>query len=266
MTICNNPIGIFDSGIGGLSHAKAIADRLPHQSLIYIGDIQHFPYGTKTQEELISYCLPIVEYLLNQGCEIIVIACNTASSAAAQSIRDWVGDRAMVLDVISLIVDYAALHCSNQKLGLIGTDYTINSQVYEKALFNEAPSIQLSSIATPELIYHIETEINTPNEKRTKCYDALIHQYLSVNALQNIQALILACTHYPFVKERINRYYNNQIPLIDSANLVAERLEKELKGTPDTKSQKIFYCTQRSDAFNEAAESFFKQKTELLVL
>jgi glutamate racemase len=185
-----SPIGIFDSGIGGLSHARAISDRFSFQSLIYIGDIAHFPYGSKTRAEIQSYCLPIVEYLLNQGCKQIVIACNTATAAALDFIRDFVGDRAQIIDVVSVIVDYAAAHFANKKLGLIATDYTIASGVYTKAFAKAAPSITLSSLATPQLIYQIETEIHHPDASRVKTYDFLIQQYLSNAKLQGIEALI----------------------------------------------------------------------------
>jgi glutamate racemase len=263
-----SPIGIFDSGIGGLSHAKAIANYLPHQSLIYIGDIQHFPYGSKTQAEIQFYCLPIVEYLLKQNCKIIVIACNTATAAALPMIREFVGARALVLDVVSVIIDYAAEHFADQKLGLIATDYTIASQVYAKKLGERAPRIQLAAIATPQLIYRIETEINAPTAERTQSYDLLIKEYLSVEALQNIKALILGCTHYPFVKKQISHYYHNQMPLIDSATLIADCIVEKLKELPaqNIPSKRQFFCTQVSQPFSQAVRSFFEQEAELLEL
>ena len=285
------PIGIFDSGMGGLSHAKAIANGLPHQSLIYIGDIQHFPYGLKTTEELKSYCLPIVDYLLKQHCKIIVVACNTATAAAIDPIRDFVGDRAVVIDVVSLIVDYAAKHFAHQKLGLIGTEYTIGSKVYDKAFAAQAPSIELCSIATPSLIYHIETEINKLNPERTEVYDDLIRKYLSVPVLQDIQALILGCTHYPFVKDRISAYYQHKMPLIDSAVLVAEAISRHCEAAlaavaiqelaidapagrldcfgrklPRNDERSHFFCTQVSEPFSQAVKYFFDQEAELLTL
>jgi glutamate racemase len=199
-----------------------------------------------------------------------------------------VGDRAIVIDVVSLIVEYAAKHFQNQKLGLIGTEYTVGSRVYEKAFVEQAPSIELSSIATPSLIYHIEKEINKLHPKRIEVYDALIQKYLSVESLKNIQALILGCTHYPFVKDRISAYYQYKIPLIDSSVLVAERISRHCEEQSDVAIQCVeidasarrldcfgrkfsrkhggshFFCTQASEPFAQAVKYFFEQEAELL--
>ncbi|MEL6538417.1 MAG: aspartate/glutamate racemase family protein, partial [Bacteroidota bacterium] len=135
------PIGIFDSGIGGLTVAHQVQLALPQESLIYFGDTAHMPYGDKSQVTIQSYSIKIAHALLDKGCKVILIACNSASAAAYDLVREYVGSRARVYNVIDPVVQYAATHHRGEQVGLIGTKQTISSGVFSTKFAREASSI-----------------------------------------------------------------------------------------------------------------------------
>jgi glutamate racemase len=161
------PIGIFDSGIGGLTVAHAITNHLPHESIIYFGDTAHLPYGDKSEAAIQAYSIKIADVLLKRGCKVIVIACNSASSAAYELLKEYVNTQAHVLNVIDPMVDYVATHFQNKKIGLIGTKRTVQSGIYQKKITESKKGIQLSSLATPLLAPMIEEGyFNNPRPDR----------------------------------------------------------------------------------------------------
>ena len=150
------PIGIYDSGIGGLTVAQAITKLMPGEDIIYFGDTAHLPYGDKSEAAIQAYSVKIAEVLLKQGCKVIVIACNSASSAAYELLKEYVRKDAHIINVIDPMVDYVARHYSNNKVGLIGTKRTIASGVYAARVADAGKNISLKSLATPLLAPMIE--------------------------------------------------------------------------------------------------------------
>jgi glutamate racemase len=214
-----SPIGIFDSGIGGLTVAKAIHQQFPNIPIIYYGDTAHFPYGEKTEEQIQSYAKDICDFLLSKNCNIILIACNSASAAAYDFVCQYVGNRAKVFNVIDPVVDYVASHYLDKKIGLIATTRTVNSKAYEKKLTAICPAIDFKAVATAELAPMIEEHMNDGQ------YDKkMIHQYLSHPDLKKIEVLILACTHYPLIKNEIDLFYDHKVEIIDASDIVAKSL------------------------------------------
>lgn len=259
----NAPIGIFDSGIGGLTVAHTVKSLLPNEEIIYFGDTTHLPYGEKSTAALQSYTIKSIDFLLKHGAKIIIIACNSASAAAYELACAYVGTHTHIVNVIEPVVNYVAAHFSEKTVGLIGTRQTVNSGVYEKKMKEKEPSIILKSLATPLLASAIEEGFFD-----NKISSTLIEQYLSNPTLQNVEALILGCTHYPLIKAQINTFYGNNIQLIDGSWIVAEsvfsflennNLLRNLKDAPNDK----FYVSDLTESFAATTEIFFQKRVNL---
>src|SRR5438477_6819095 len=147
--LSKKPIGLFDSGIGGLTVARAIVKTLPNENIIYFGDTAHLPYGDKSTAAIQAYSIKICDMLLKEGCKLILIACNSASAAAFDLVKEYVGSRAMVMNVIDPLVNYVRENFAQKHLGLIGTKQTINSQVHRKKIAALNINTRLSALATP---------------------------------------------------------------------------------------------------------------------
>ena len=220
----SSPIGIFDSGVGGLTVAHAVSDLLPEEQLIYFGDSAHLPYGDKSAATIQAYSIKICDILLERGCKVILIACNSASSAAYELIKAYVGSKTQVLSVIDPVVDYVAKNYSNRKIGLIGTKHTIGSGVYDYQIKVKNSSIEVGSLATPLLVPMIEEGFHNDNIS-----EAIISEYVKNAALENIEGLILGCTHYPLIKKEIKSHLDSSVEIIDSAQIVAKALKAYLE-------------------------------------
>lgn len=258
----SSPIGIFDSGIGGLTVARAINRLLPNESIIYFGDTAHLPYGDKAPASIRQYSLRIADFLLSRGCKMIVIACNTASSIAYESVKEYVGGRAIVVDVINPVVRGVAAMKKVNRVGVIGTRATIKSRAYPKRIVALNPELKVSSLATPLLASMIEEGFFSNNISRTIIYD-----YLSRPGLKGVDTLILACTHYPLIKREILDYYNGHINIIDSAEMVAMHVKSLLtKGrilNSSRKPQHHFYVSDYTRSFEQSTRIFFDGKVKL---
>src|SRR5579872_6074461 len=172
--LAKQPIGIFDSGIGGLTVAKAINQHLPNESIIYFGDTAHTPWGSQSATAIQHYATRISETLLEQNCKVIVVACNTASAAAFDAVKNVVKDKAFLFNVIDPVVAHIAAQYQNKTIGLIGTKQTIRSEAYANRLRKQAESITLKSLATPVLVPLIEEGLND-----TPAAQQIIAHYLS---------------------------------------------------------------------------------------
>ena len=201
----NRPIGIFDSGIGGLTIADGLIQLMPHESLIYFGDTQHLPYGDKSLSTVQRYSRGISRFLKEKDCKAIVIACNTASALAFEVIREEFPDLE-IYNVIDPVAESAARASSH--IGVIATRATIGSKVYEKRIKSLHPNIEYSSLATPLLVPMIEEGFHTKNVSHE-----IIDLYLSNQVLKDIDSLILGCTHYPLIKEEIIDYYQGKVQI-----------------------------------------------------
>lgn len=260
--ISEQPIGIFDSGIGGLTVARAVSELLPNENIIYFGDTAHLPYGDKSTATIQSYSLKICDMLLHRNCKIILIACHSASAAAYELVHEHVGTRAIVVNVTEPVIDHLREHYAKRHVGLIGTRQTINSNIYKKKIDALDLGIKLSSISTPLLVPIIEEGFSNH-----KILEQAVEMYLSSPTLMNIDALILGCTHYPLIKETIHAYYQNQVKIIDSATLTASALKKVLQEhnllNVHKKSAKQFYVSERTPSFEESTHLFFQEEIQL---
>ncbi len=212
------PIGIFDSGVGGLTVAKEIKRLLPNEDLIYFGDTKHLPYGEKSKEAIIEYSTKITNFLLEQNCKAIVIACNTATANALYEVMTSVAGKVPVIDVINPVAEKVAYEIHNN-VGVIATKATVNSGLYKKSIRKHNKFIKVDELATPLLVPAIEEGF-----KNHPITHSIIYNYLSNAKLKNIETLILGCTHYPLLIDEIKQYYGNRVRVIDSPNIVANHL------------------------------------------
>ncbi len=259
----SQPIGIFDSGIGGLTVAKAIRKLLPAETLIYFGDTAHFPYGDRSEESILFYSLKIARFLQQQHCKIIVIACNTASSYAFEMLENFMQEHQItVINVIDPVVNEVATLPHLQKTGVIGTKGTIQSGIYEKKLRALNPNLNIAPLATPLLAPMIEEGFFSQKISKT-----IIGSYLDHPILAGIDSLILACTHYPLIRREINALYEEKVAIIDSAEIVARHVAKVLeeKGLlHEGKGGKHhFYVSDYTDTFGKSAGRFFHHHIRL---
>lgn len=258
-----SPIGIFDSGIGGLTVAHAIRQALPQESMIYFGDTAHLPYGDKSEAAVQAYSIKIADVLLGKGCKVIVIACNSASSAAYELLKEYTGKRAKVINVIDPMVAYIKNHFHSQKIGLIGTKRTVQSNVYAKKIKQLKQDIQLVSVATPLLVPMIEEGFFN-----NKISHEIIEKYLSTSQLKNIEALILGCTHYPLVKKQIHDFFGGRVKILDSSEITADYLQKHLTennllATGDHPLHDEFLVSDYTQSFEASTKIFFKELVHL---
>ncbi|MAW21132.1 MAG: glutamate racemase [Flavobacteriales bacterium] len=257
----NSPIGIFDSGIGGLTVANAIKKVLPNEKIIYFGDTEHLPYGEKSKEAIQNFSKKIISFLVKKRCKIIVIACNSASSVADNNIYN-ICKGIPIFNVIDPVITEIVEVCSNYNIGVIGTKATIRSQVYEKKIKRLCNNANVNSLATPLLAPMIEEGFINEEISHT-----IINNYLSNPILNNIDHLILACTHYPLIHNEISNYYKGKINVIDSAYIVAQHIKNTLKKNSllSTKSDKEhhFYVSNYTVSFEKSAKFFFKEDLKL---
>ena len=257
------PIGIYDSGIGGLTVMRAVKQLLPQEDIIYFGDTAHLPYGDKSTEAIQSYSVKIANFLLSQECKIILIACNSASAAAFKLLREYVGSKASVLNVIDPMVSLVAEKYAGKIVGLIGTKQTVLSNVYAKKINDLGLGITLKSLATPLLAPMIEEGYAGRN-----ILESIITDYLSDEKLSNIEALILGCTHYPLIKSQIESYYKEQVMVLDSSEVVAKSLRgllemQNLLNQQEKDGKSIFFVSDFTQSFESTTQLFFGETVQL---
>lgn len=257
----DQPIGIFDSGVGGLTVAHAIKQMLPSESLIYFGDTAHLPYGDKSAESIKQYSRKITEFLLENKAKAILIACNSASASAFDTLKNEFEGRTIIIDVIDPVVDYLAGR-NFKKIGVIGTKRTISSGTYEDKLKKMSPETEVISLATPLLVPMIEEGFIFDDIS-----NAIIRTYLSDKSLTGIEALILGCTHYPIIKNQISKIFNFGIEVVDSARIVAARLRETLEANnllnDSHGGEDLFYISDYTPYFEKIARMFFEEHINL---
>ncbi|HQG77950.1 MAG TPA: glutamate racemase [Bacteroidales bacterium] len=256
-----HPIGIFDSGVGGLTVANAIKQALPGESLVYFGDTAHLPYGDKSAEAIRYYSGRITEFLLSHNSKVVLVACNSASASAFDSLKIRFQDRTILIDVIDPVVDYLGRR-NFRKVGIIGTKRTITSGTYEQKLRDKAPATEVVSMATPLLVPMIEEGFIFDDIS-----NAIIRTYLSNNSLSEIDALVLGCTHYPIIKNQINRFFNFNVEVVDSgrnvSQILREILEKNNLLNDSGKVNDQFFISDYTPYFEKIARMFFDGEINL---
>jgi glutamate racemase len=219
-------IGIFDSGIGGLTVARALMDCLPGYDIVYFGDTARTPYGSKSPETVRSYALEDMEFLIRQGAKMIVMACNSAASVATQNVMNQFD--LPIFEVITPAVETAVAPSVDMKIGVIGTRATINSGIYEKKIKQLRPDAKVYSLPCPLLVPLVEEGWLKRPETRM-----IVKKYLHPLKVRQVTSLILGCTHYPILKDLIARKVGKRVRIIDSSLAVSDKVRQYLQDHPE---------------------------------
>ena len=251
------PIGIFDSGVGGLTVARAIIDQLPNESIIYVGDTANSPYGPKSIQEVRELALEVMDRLVDEGVKLLVIACNSASAAVLRDAREryTAGRGIPVVEVIQPAVRRAVAASRNHKIGVIGTNATITSRAYDDA-FAAAVQVQVESAACPSFVEFVERGITSGPELLKAA-----EEYLAPIKAAGVDTLVLGCTHYPLLTGAIAYVMGEDVTLVSSAEetakdtyrtLVAHGLLREATEKPTYR----FLATGETASFGRLARRF----------
>lgn len=217
----DQPIGVFDSGIGGLTVAAALRRRLPSEELIYLGDTARVPYGTKSNRAVNQYALECALFLLNRGVKLIVVACNTVSSVALPRLKETL--KAPMIGVLDPGASVAVKASRLKKIGVIGTPSTISSGAYQQRIKNLDPRSRVCGRACPLLVPMAEE-----GRLSGAIVEGVLREYLQPLKRQGVDTLILGCTHYPLFKPVISQVMGEEVKLVDSAEAVAGEVENVL--------------------------------------
>jgi glutamate racemase len=249
----NNPIGLFDSGIGGTSIWKAIHQLMPNEDTIYLADSKNAPYGQKSKDEIIALSIKNTELLLNQNAKIIVVACNTATTNAIKELRakydiPFIG--------IEPAIKPAALHSKTQKIGILATKGTLSSELFNKTveLYHDTKIVEQIGYGLVELIEN--GDINSPEMNK------LLLSYLQPMIEEDIDYLVLGCSHYPYLIPQIKKIIPNHIQIIDSGEAVAKQTLKILKEKVGLhskgKSKAVFYTNTNPKVLSKIVGNKFE--------
>ena len=257
------PIGIFDSGVGGLTVLNALKNRLPNEDFIYLGDTARVPYGTKSAESVIRYAEQAAALLASRQIKLLIIACNTASAVAIKPLSELYPG----LNVIGVIEPGAIASLDATKSGhiaVIATEGTVNNQAYEKAILARSPNAKVSAQAC-SLFVALAEEGWCEGE----LVEQIIERYISRfdHGSLNIDTMVLGCTHFPVLKSAINNVIGNEITLVDSAEVTAIEVEKRLLENNLSHEQKLgkvkFLVTDDPQRFVRVANHFYKDRIKL---
>ncbi len=257
----SQPIGIFDSGIGGLTVANAIMKALPQEEIIYFGDTAHLPYGEKSADAIRYYSLRIAKFLLERHCKMVVIACNSASSAAYRVLLEFFKGQGLFVNVVDPLVETVAVR-RFARVGVIATKATIQSGIYEQQLLHLQPGLDVRTLATPLLAPMIE-EGFVHNEVS----QVVLESYLGHEHLEGIEALLLACTHYPLIKPEIEAFYSGGVEVFDSTDVVAEEVKRKLDEHGLLNAQRRhahqFFVSDYTPTFEQTTRIFYREEIHL---
>lgn len=217
----DRPIGVFDSGLGGLTVFKALARRMPEESLIYFGDTAHVPYGNKSKEAVTRYSTMIARFLASRGAKALVVACNTSSALALRNIAKAV--RIPVIGVIEGGVRAAAEAAASKRVGVIGTEATVKSGAYQHALKKALPGAKIVAQACPLFVPLVEE-----GWWRHKVTTDVAREYLKPLLAKKVETIILGCTHYPLLKDTLGKVAGTRVRLVDSAEATAIETDRRL--------------------------------------
>jgi len=256
-------IGVFDSGLGGISVVRALIDLLPHEHLIYFGDTARVPYGSKSNETVTRFSHQISSFLLEQKVKMIVVACNTASSVSLKSLQDHLD--IPVVGVIDPGARAAVRNSQNKQVGVIGTASTIRSGSYRSAIAELDSEIKVIEQACPLLVPLVEE-----GWAHNGIVDEVLREYLHVYKMDTPDALILGCTHYPYLKDPIQKIVGADVKLVDSGEETARVVQEMLSDlhllNPETgdPGKHMFYVSDFPQKFEETASRFLGRSLENL--
>lgn len=260
-------IGVFDSGFGGLSILRHIARELPEYGYVYLGDTARTPYGTRSQEVLYEFTRQAVDFLFYHNCELIILACNTASSVALRKIQQEYLPKyyphKRVLGVIIPTAEMAIEITKNNKIGVIATESTVASDAFKPELVKINPLTKVFQQACPLLVPIVES-----GEQNSEIADIALRKYLNPLIKKKIDTLILGCTHYGILESKIKKIAGRNIKVISEGKIVAKKLKQYLQRHSEierklTKNHKIvFYTTDTTSRFKKLGSKFFGKKIE----
>jgi len=253
--VTDAPIGIFDSGVGGLTVARAVKDQLPNESILYIGDTAHSPYGPKKIADVRGYALDALDDLVEQGVKLLVIACNTASAAMLRDARERYS--VPVVEVIQPAVRRAVATTRNNRVGVIGTAGTVNSRAYEDA-FAAATNLELFTQACPRFVEFVESGVTTGDEVLE-----VAAEYLAPLKAADVDTLVLGCTHYPFLRGAISYVMGEGVTLVSSDTETAGDVYRILVSQGMLR-QSPLPPTYRYEATGDSADDFLRLAHRLI--
>ncbi|MDD2401822.1 MAG: glutamate racemase [Clostridia bacterium] len=232
----NAPIGIFDSGVGGLTVVREVLKQLEYESVLYFADTAHVPYGSRHPRELKMFAKSISNYLIEQGCKMIIIACNTSTSLAYEELKCFFS--VPVIGVIEPGIEQALKNTKNMKVGVIATQATINNGAYQRVLKIKKPEVQIFAKSCPSFVPLVEKGLTEGLEVEKAVYNEL-----GVFRGKEIDTLILGCTHYPFLKSIIQEVVGSEVKIIDPAQATVEYAHEKLK-------ELNFQATNKNNVYN----------------
>ena len=255
----NNAIGVFDSGVGGLTVAREIMRQLPNETIYYFGDVKNCPYGDKTKEEIIRYTDRAVKFLIDKGVKMIVLACNTATAAALDYLQDKYD--IPIIGVVQPGARRAIQATENNKVLVLGTKFTANSKVYDIEIENINSDILVFDKACPAFVPFIESEGNLDKEATKN----ILKESLNNTRKLGIDTVVLGCTHYPILKKDIEEYYGKTIKVISSGREAAREVSTvlgyaKLHQKKLNKKEHKFYISEASENFNNIASKWLNKE------
>ena len=256
----NRAIGIFDSGVGGLSSVKKMLSNHPEESILYFGDTGRAPYGSRTREEIVSMSLQDVHFLRTFDLKAILIACNTITVCSLKALREANPD-IPIIGVVDSAAEAAARATKNRKVGVIATKATIDSDAYAQKIKEFAPDTEVFSAACPKFVPLIEAgKISPENEELA----AAIREYCTELKEAGVDTLILGCTHYPLIAEAVGLFMGEGVQLIDSGaepvkTVIRMLEEKEALAEKEKEGKEFYFCSGDVDAFGYVADLFLKK-------
>jgi len=257
----NAPIGVFDSGIGGLTVASGILKHLPQEKIIYFGDTAHMPYGDKSSDGIRRYCAAIADFLIERGCKMLVIACNSASAVVTDFLRERYHHQIDIVNAIDPIVE-SIVETAQQSVVILATQATTRSRVYPNKIRHLMPSINVISIAARSLATIIEEGLYN----NQVLMQTIIEHYLPYEVIHKADGMALACTHYPIIREQIEKYLKSlqreHIRIFDSTNTVAAKVksllaEKQLLTNNTETPEHECFISDNTPGFEQSSIIFF---------
>ncbi|MGK9477727.1 glutamate racemase [Melioribacter sp. OK-6-Me] len=253
-----NPIGFFDSGIGGLTVVRAVTNLMPNENIVYFGDTARVPYGNKSNHTVIEYSIQAANFLLRKNIKLLVVACNTASSVALNELR-----KLLTVPVIGMIEpgsQMALAESRNRKIGVIGTYATINNKAYSKQLKKLDPKVQVYEKACPLFVPLAEEGMTNH-----KAAELIAREYLTELKEKDIDTLVLGCTHYPLLRDTIQKVIGKKVKLIDSGTPAAMIVEdylngRQLRNNSVHEGKHEYYVSDLPSKFKLIAERFLGKK------
>ncbi len=256
-------IGVFDSGLGGLTVLRAVMNRLPQYRYIYLGDTARAPYGDKSSEEVLQFAKEAIDFLFQEGCELVLFACNTVSAEALRAIqkdylREHHGERKRVLGVIVPTLEYVASDPAHKRVGVLGTMGTVRSGTYPAELSKIAPDISIVQNAAPLLVPLVEAGEHDTD----RAYD-LVCEYVEPLLKEGVDTVVLACTHYEHLAAIVERAVGPSVKVVSQSEVVADKLSVYLARHPEienvlARAEDVqFYTTDTTGRFERESGRFF---------